>query len=79
MGTLGIPVAAWDALTDGQRETVSTASMLPQLGVPAVYVDELGVDQYVWDDPRITEDQVIRVAVMLKDPSLITEPPKAAF
>lgn len=74
MTTLAVPAATWDALEDWQREAVSTAVDLPRLGEPAVYVDDLGADQYVWDDHRITETQVVQVATLLADPTLIGVP-----
>ena len=65
--------AAWEALTPGQRRTMSDAEPVVWLGEPAEFLDGEGVAWLVWDDDRLTEDQLATFAALMQNPSLIPE------
>ncbi len=64
MATVLVNADAWDSLDPDERLAILSENNLPVMFGEPAEVELLGSRTYLFDDPRITEDQVLAVAVM---------------
>lgn len=73
MASVAIRLTAWTALSEPQRAGLREVTATPILGEPVLYLDEDGVEWAVFDDHRISEEQVALIAALMETPAAIPE------